>query len=208
MRKGMHGLPAAATITAGRACLPFARRSSGIVLALVAALSLSACVGGGVEDLQEWMDEQARLTRPRVQPLGEAKVFIPESYAGAGDALDPFSPMRLALALVGPGTSRPESGEGASLLAVEQRRVREELENYPLDAMRMVGTMRQNGEDVALLQINELLYSVRRGQYLGTAYGRIVGITENSIHLRELVQEAGGQWVEKHTEIHLKEEGR
>ena len=53
--------------------------------------------------------------------------------------------------------------------------------------------------------MDKLLYQVRSGQYLGQNYGRIVSVTENSIQLRELIQDASGDWVEKMTNLDLQE---
>lgn len=187
-------------------------RSSRWCTMLTAALAvtvLGACAGSEVDQIQSWMNEQRSIIKPRVMPLGESKVFVPQPYTGKEDELDPFNLQRLTQVLFREaGLAGGGSSVGTALLAVEQNRRREELESYPLDAMVMVGSMRQNGVDTALLQVNDLLYSVRVGNHLGQSYGRIVGITENSVILRELIQEPGGDWVEKETVIQLKEEGQ
>lgn len=101
-----------------------------------------------------------------------------------------------------------ESAQNTSnmaLLLAEKNRRKEELESYPLDSMSMVGSMRKDGQDTALLRVNQLIYQVKTGNYLGQNYGRILQIGEHSIKLREIVQDATGDWVERMTTLDLQE---
>jgi len=52
-----------------------------------------------------------------------------------------------------------------------------------------------------------LLYQVRPGQYLGQNYGRITKISETEVVLREIVQDAVGEWIERPAALQLQEEG-
>jgi type IV pilus assembly protein PilP len=56
-----------------------------------------------------------------------------------------------------------------------------------------------------LIKADRLLYQVRVGNYLGQNYGKIVRITENSIQLREIIQDVTGEWIERDTELVLQE---
>ena len=84
-------------------------------------------------------------------------------------------------------------------------RRKEPLEALPLDTMVMVGLLDRRGQKVALVRANNLLYQVRVGNYLGQNYGRILGITEGEIKLREIVQDAAGEWIERMTSLELQE---
>lgn len=75
----------------------------------------------------------------------------------------------------------------------------------PLDAMVMVGSLQKQGQPTALVKVDRLLYQVRVGNYLGQNYGKIIRITENSIQLREIIQDVTGEWIERNTELVLQE---
>ncbi len=178
-----------------------ALRSIKIVLGTLTVLMLAGCVGEDHEDLRSWIAQERKTARPRITPLTEPKVFVPQSYDVA-DATAPFDRQKLTLAL------RRESQQNASnmaLLAAEQSRRKQELESYPLDTIVMVGSMQQKGGQTALVRVNKLIYQVKPGNYMGQNYGRIQKITENSIQLREIVQDPAGDWVEKTTVLELQE---
>jgi type IV pilus assembly protein PilP len=174
-----------------------------VSFALVAAATalLSGCAGGNDEELREWMTELRASIKPRITPLIEPKKFQPQTYVmDAG--FEPFNSTKLTLAL------RKESnqvGMNAALIAPEMARRKEPLEAYPLDSVMMVGSLDKRGSPAALLKVDKLLYQVRIGNYLGQNYGKITNITENAVHLREIVQDATGDWVERSTLLELQE---
>ena len=84
-------------------------------------------------------------------------------------------------------------------------RRKEPLEAYPLDAVKMVGSLNKTGVPTALVSVDKLLYQVRTGNYLGQNYGKIVGISETNMRLREIVQDSTGDWVERMTTLDLQE---
>jgi type IV pilus assembly protein PilP len=171
----------------------------GWVPVVIAAL-LAAC-GADNEELQQWMEQQRREVKPNVQPLAPPKKFDPEPYAG-GDKVDPFSSQKLTVAL------KQEARQPNSLLAAELNRRKEPLEAYPLDSMAMVGSVVKNGRQYALLKVDNLLYQVKVGDHLGQNYGRITDIGETEVTLREIVQDAAGEWIERNTTLQLQEKAR
>ncbi len=168
--------------------------------AAVAALLLGACTGDTVE-LQAWMDQQRREIHPTTQPIAAPKRFDPAPY-DVGQLVDPFSAQKLNVAL------KQEAKQPSSLLASELNRRREPLEAYPLDSMTMVGSLGQKGREYALLRVDNLLYQVKVGDYIGQNYGKITKITETEIALREIVQDAAGEWTERTTSLQLQEKAR
>ncbi|MDN6884641.1 pilus assembly protein PilP [Variovorax sp. CAN2819] len=173
------------------------------VLWLTLAVSaLSAC-DSGQEDLQRWMAEQRAQVKPSVPPISEPKKFTPQAYTEAS-AFEPFNILKLTQAL------RRESNQPSTseLIAPELARRKEALEAFPLDSMAMVGSMNRNGQPVALLRVDKLLYKVRVGEYLGLNYGRITRINETEIALREIVQDAAGEWIERVATLQLQESAK
>ena len=171
-----------------------------IVPALLVALLAAGCEADH-DELSQWMDQQRRSVKPSVEPLAPPKRFDPEPYAMI-HSVEPFSNQKLAVAL------RQQSQQPNSMLAAEQSRRKEPLEAYPLDAMSMVGSVERGGRRYALLRVDKLLYQVKVGDYLGQNYGKITKISETDIGLREIVQDAAGEWIERPTTLELQESAR
>ncbi|MBP7483971.1 MAG: pilus assembly protein PilP [Aquabacterium sp.] len=170
------------------------------LLALLATLMLSAC-GGQHDELQAWMDQQRQMVKPNIQPLKEPQKFLPQAYAGM-ELEEPFSANKLT------GALKNEAAQPNSAMAAELSRRKEPLEAFPLDAMSMVGSVNRKGAPYALLKVDELLYQVKVGDYVGQNYGKILHITETEVTLREIVQDAAGEWIERPTTLQLQEGGR
>jgi type IV pilus assembly protein PilP len=172
-----------------------------LTLGLAALVALAAGCTADTAELQQWMEQQRREVKPNVPPLQPPKKFNPQPYA-AVQAVEPFSNQKLTVAI------KQEARQPNSLLAVELNRRREPLESFPLDSMAMVGSVVKQGTQHALLRVDNLLYQVKLGEYLGQNYGRIVRITETEVTLRELVQDAAGDTVERAAALQLQERAR
>ena len=172
--------------------------------ALGMAALLAACGSNDQEDLQQWMASQRANTKPRVTPLTAPKDFTPQAYVGEGE-YDPFSPGKLTQAL---RRDSNQTASNAALIAPELARRKEELESVPLDTMRMVGYLDKASGPSALLRVNNLIYPVKIGNYLGMNYGKIVKITETAIELREIVQDSSGDWMERRATLDLVQEAQ
>lgn len=162
---------------------------------------LSACGDAVDDDLSTWMAEQRAQTRPRVPPLSAPKQFTPADYTQAS-AVDPFSAEKLTQALQRDTT---RTTVNTTLLAPELVRRKEPLEAFPLDTLSMVGSLQKDGRPVALVKVGTLLYQVRVGEYVGQNYGRVMAITETQTRIREVVQDPGGDWVERNASLQLQE---
>jgi len=171
-------------------------------LALVGlSVLLWGCGASGEDDVRQWMIDERNATRPKVAPISPPKQFIPEPYDNAS-AIDPFSNVKLAQAL------KRDSAQVASngvLVAPELARRKEPLEAFPLDSMVLVGSIRSAGQPVALVRVDSLLYQVKIGNYLGQNYGRVMKIDETEVTLREIVQDAVGEWIEHVATLQLQE---
>ena len=150
------------------------------------------------------MTEQRNQTHPRVAPIPEPKQFKPESYAQSSST-EPFSKEKLAQALK---RDSAQASSNVALIAPELARRKEALEGFPLDAVMMVGSLIKEGRPVALIKIDNLLYQIRPGNYLGQNYGRVMKISETEITLREIVQDAMGEWVERASSLQLQERSK
>jgi type IV pilus assembly protein PilP len=163
----------------------------------VAAL-LAGCGDGDVQEVRAWMQQVERETVPAVKPLPEPKDFVPYAY-DPGEAAEPFSDAKLLgeMARVGARSTNP--------LQPDETRPREVLENYPLDTMRMVGTLHKGGVSYALVQIDASIFQVKAGQRIGQNHGLVTRVGDAAIDIREVVEDPTGDWVERMATIELAE---
>ena len=175
-----------------------------IFAVLGVGLLLAACGSSQHDELQQWMTEQRAQTKPKILPIPEPKKFTPQAYTQEA-AVDPFSNQKLTQALK---RESSQSTSNAALVAPELARRKEPLESYPLDAATMVGSLVKQGQPVALIRVDNLLYQVRLGNYLGQNYGKITKVGEAEVVLREIVQDAAGEWIERSATLQLQERSK
>ena len=171
---------------------------------LFVSVTLVACGTASDDELRQWMSDQRSQIHPKVKPISEPKQFKPETYAQAAQ-VDPFSNQKLTQALKKEGTQAASNG---ALIAPELARRKEPLEEYPLDSMTLKGSLIKAGQPVALIMVGNLLYQVRQGDHLGQNYGRVDKIVETEVTLREIVQDAVGEWIERAVTLQLQEKGQ
>lgn len=171
-----------------------------LAAAALAAALLAGC-SAGQDELQDWMAQQRREVQPTVQPISPPKRFDPQPYVASAE-VDPFSAQKLTVAI------KQEARQPNSVLAAELDRRKEPLEAFPLDSMAMVGSVVRGGRTFALLRVDNLLYQVKAGDYLGQNYGKVTRITETSVTVREIVQDAAGEWIERPASLQLQEKAR
>nr|WP_247597030.1 pilus assembly protein PilP [Hydrogenophaga sp. PAMC20947] len=166
------------------------------------ALLLGGCASSEQEELTSWMQSERDAIKPSVEPIPEPSKFEPSIYGGES-LVEPFSSEKLA-SILRSGQALP-AGKSA-LIEAELNRRKQPLEAFPLDTMKMVGSMNRKGQLVALVKVDQLLYKVEPGAYLGQNYGRVLKISENELALREVVQDAAGEWIERPAALQLQEE--
>jgi type IV pilus assembly protein PilP len=171
-----------------------------LIPVVAAAALLAACAG---EEQQELRAELAAMTkdmRGRVDPLPVVKPYEPVPYT-AYDMPDPFGPTKIVLA------TSEKSGTPGGLQGPDLERPKEPLEAYPLESLKMVGTLAKQKQTFAVVKADAGLYRVRPGNYLGQNFGVITKITEGEITLRELIQDSAGDWTERTSTLMLQETG-
>ena len=166
---------------------------------LIAALL--GCSDSGDDELRAWMAEQRNSMRPKTEAVSEPKPFVPQAYADTG-TLVPFDLRKLTSGFKGEAANPVTN---SSLVAPELNRRKEPLENFPLDTMALVGSLKKQGKEAALLRVDKLIYQVNVGAYIGQNYGKITKITETELSLREIVQDAAGEWIERQAVLQLQE---
>lgn len=158
--------------------------------------ALAACGIGGVDDIKAWMNENGNM-KAKIEPLPEVKPYVPFVYNAFG-LVDPFTKSKMEVA--------KKMGGG---LAPNLNRPKETLEAYDLEKLRMVGTLQQGKEISALIRTPDAnLYRVKLGSYLGQNFGMVTAISETDMTLKEIVEDSGGDWVERTSVLNLDETER
>lgn len=162
------------------------------MLGLAVLLLLGGCASD-MDELQQQVTEIKSRPGERIEPLPEIKPYEAFAY-GATSMRSPFIP------------SAPARGDVASAVRPDIKRSREFLEQFPLDTMRMVGTLQLQGRNYALVQGKDgLVHRVLPGNFMGQNDGRIVGITSTKISIIEIVPDGLGGYIERPAALALTE---
>jgi type IV pilus assembly protein PilP len=171
-----------------------------LVVAILIPAVLAGCGASNESELRQWMATVRQGIKPTVEPVPPPKEFIPYAYDSHG-LIDPFDSQKVVMAVARQQQAR---GTGSAIQPDLERR-RELLEGFSLDQLHMVGMIKKGGTNVALVETNGATHLVRVGNYLGQNFGLVTRITETEIQLKEIVQDAAGEWVERPAKLELQE---
>lgn len=164
-------------------------------LALIVIL-LAGCSEAPEHDLRVWMSEVRQQSHAVPAEFPSRPLLKEFQYEVAG-RLDPFDMGKIAAAL---STDLDVSG-----LQPDTRRTREPLESFPLDNLRLVGSLRRQGQVVALVEADKVIHQVQVGSHLGPDMGKVIAIGDGAIELEEMVQDAGNRWSSRRTRLVMQE---
>jgi type IV pilus assembly protein PilP len=165
---------------------------------------LTGCGSASEDEIRQWMMDERNQTKPKVASIPAPKQFVPEAYTNTA-ATEPFSNQKLTQALKRDSSQSVANG---ALVAPELARRKEPLEAFPLDSMALVGSVTKSGQPIALIKVDNLLYQIKVGNYLGQSYGKVTKISETEVTLREIVQDAVGEWIERVATLELQEKSK
>lgn len=172
-----------------------------VISILVLSATVTACSSDGLSDLREFTTNTHKNRKPRVDPIPEVKVY--EKFAYTAQKLpDPFSRENLRSTGI---AVKANDGEG---LQPDLTRAKEALEEYPLDALTMVGTLERRKVMWGVIRVASAegeMHRVKVGNHMGRNFGMITEITDDRIVLVELVRSSLGDWIEREASIKLRE---
>ena len=150
--------------------------------------------GNDIGDLQQYVAEVKARPKGKIPPLPQIKPA--ETYTYPADLRDPFSPSVEPAALSTKAGPRPNPN-----------RIKEAPEGFPLDTLRLVGSLGREGQEWSLIKDPEgTVHRVQVGNYLGQNEGHIIKVTDQGIELVELIEDGQGGWIERPASLTLSEE--
>src|SRR3954470_281803 len=164
------------------------------IVVSAALLALAGC-SSEMDELKTFVRDSEKGLPRRIDPLPAVKPFEPFTYEGF-DLPDPFKPRKL---------TPPKEGAGGGL-APDLNRRKEPLEAFPLEQLKMVGTLSQGKDTYAIVRAEKTLYRVKKGNYMGQNFGLITDVSDSEIKLKEIVQDSTGDWTERQSVLPLLEE--
>ena len=179
--------------------------SHGRALRLLGAAALLALIAGcsaDKSDLEKFVHDERAKPGGAIEPLPTPRVFDTFSYK-PGERRSPFKVdlTGTALARAGRGSNDTGGGEG---IQPDRDRPREYLEDFPLDALKMVGHIELKGTTYALVKDSDnAVHRVKVGNYMGQNHGKIVNLSETEIRISEIVSDGKGGYVSRDTSLSL-----
>ena len=176
----------------------------GVVIAAF-SMVLTGCVSRDMSDLEQYAQKILSRSGGRIEPLPEIKPY--EAYTYKAAQQDKRSPFKLFYEKE-PESGADEEGKGLSEAMAREihHRNREELEQFELDSLDMVGTLRDDNKLWAVIRDPEgVVHRVTVGNYMGRNIGKITDVSENKVELREIVKDSQGRWQEREAAIGLSE---
>lgn len=177
---------------------------------LVVCVPLAGCGGGSDADLRSYVAEVKTRPGTPIEDLPPIAPYVVYTYPcdGAVPCPDPFEPFYLEPPDPCSNPDAPGCGPGSVAGGPSPNfdRNREELESFPLDGLRMMGTLEKGDQFWAILRgPDSIIHRVQVGNYIGQNHGKITEITEDKIELLEIVPNGRGGWEERDAELALAE---
>ena len=173
------------------------------LLAIAGCVLLAACGGEEQGELRQELAAMTKDLRGKVDPLPQVTPYVAVPYKDEG-LVDPFQPARID---VGQPTGSGTAAQNARIEA-ERARPKEPLEAFPLESIKMVGTLTQGKETFGIVRAGPNLFRVKKGNYVGQNFGVVTAIDEAQIGVKELIQDGGGDWVERTSALQLVQEAQ
>lgn len=178
------------------------------IICLIVVASLSACVSKDISELEN--NVETIMARPGglIEPLPEIKPYEAYTYKASNeDGRNPFKLFYVIKPVEIDDESIVDDGLTEEMTREIRNRNREELEQFELDSLRMVGTIdNENSNWGIILDPNGIVHRVKVGNYIGLNIGKIINIYEDRVELREIVQDSDGRWEEREASLALLEE--
>jgi type IV pilus assembly protein PilP len=165
-------------------------------LIFLASLLLVGCGGEEFQDLRDFVKNAGVDMRGKIEPPPDVKPYEPFTYENDANLPDPFKPRK------SDARNANRTGQNQPNL----NRPKEELEDFPLESLKMVGYLFQRNVGHAVIRSAEgKVYLVKAGNYIGMNFGQVISVTETEAKIKEMVQDSNGDWTERESSLLLAE---
>lgn len=165
-----------------------------LVYFALASVLLAGCGGEEFQDLRDFVKNAGADMRGKIPPPPEVKPYEPFVYNNEANLPDPFKPRKPEL----------RSGRRPGINQPDFDRPKEALEEFPLEGIKMVGYLYQNGIGHAVVRAPDgKLHRVKAGNYIGMSFGLIEEVTDAKVTIKEMVQDSTGDWSERVSSLKL-----
>ncbi len=163
---------------------------------LLTFLLLSGCGGEEFQDLRDFVKNAGVDMRGKIEPPPDVKPYEPFTYENETSLPDPFKPRK----------PDARNSNRSGLNQPNLNRPKEELEDFPLESLKMVGYLYQKGVGHAVIRSAEdKIHRVKVGNYIGLNFGQVISVTETEVKIKEMVQDSVGDWSERESSLQLAE---
>lgn len=178
-----------------------------LVYLIFASLSLTGCMGTGLEDLEAFVKNSGEDMRGKIPPPPEVKAYDAFLYRNEKDPNKPTDPYFDKYPLPDPFKPRKPVKINPDELAAENH-TKEELEKFPLENLKMIGFLEQKKVSYAIIRAPDgRIFRVKEGNYLGLNFGKITAIANGEITIEELVRDSAGDANKRVSTLQLDEPG-
>ncbi len=161
---------------------------------ILASLLLAGCGGEEFQDLRDFVKNAGADMRGKVEPPPDIKPYESFTYDNDSNLPDPFKQRKPD------ARNSNHTGQNQPNL----NRPKEELEDFPLESLKMVGFLLQRGVGHAVIRSAEgKIYRIKAGNYVGLNFGQVISVTENEVKIKEMVQDSVGDWSERESSLLL-----
>lgn len=174
-------------------------RTLAVCATLAATTLLAGCGEEPTADLRPWVSSVLERKGKALEDLPPIRPYVVYKYQSK-PIEDPFTPFYQTIIQAAERSVQPEDNG----LRPDFDRNQEDLENHPLDSLRMMGTLTKGGEEWGIVRSpDSVIHRVQVGNYMGQNHGRIISVNEEAIDLMEIVPDGQGRWEEREAALAL-----
>lgn len=164
--------------------------------AILLSLLLTGCSNSERRtELESYVKRIKSRTIKEIEPLPEIRPYEIFTYSAA-NLHSPFVPIiaqEVAKKVVVENGIQPDLN-----------RRKEALEGFPLDSLRMVGTLERSSKKwVLVVDPSGIVFRITKGNYLGQNHGHIDDISDERVMITEIIPDPTGGWRERKASISL-----
>ncbi len=170
-----------------------------LMTVLISLTTLFAGCSRELRDLEDYAEEVKSREPLGIDPIPEVKPYKSYKYQ-VSNQRNPFDASIFEAKIV------QKIRKSNSTISPDSNRTPEFLENFPLDSLRMVGTLEQRGGLWALVQTPEkTIQRISSGNYIGQNNGKVLDVSDARITLEEIIPDGFGGWRKRDGSIALSE---